>query len=333
MDRQQEQCRARELLGKLGGGRSKRKRAATSSQSTPNEGTGGCCFTDATRLLRACAVLHGGAAAARQRGQLMHLLLSEALSLAVPLEHISALPPEHWDPTWFDAANPRAFLPLDRAISLLQSQGRTAPARALGDLLSALRPSPDLAPAALTACFLRTLGSDYVWLPALAWALERLPSPVLAALCGRVFGEDPRPEAERAREAAADHYRAAEDAIMRENLARALSRLEPLLVEAFTPAATPPDHLPLPVLVLRLARLVLKVRYAAEGEAQAREEAARGDLLRAAPTEAELKVLRQGLLGYVIRLAPAPERMRPGMQEALREAQVPFPWALCYAKM
>jgi hypothetical protein len=214
-------------------------------------------FSSLEGVLAACVRIEGGRVGEpMQRGQWMHLLLSESLSLSVPLEHISALPPEHWHPTWFDAANPRGFLPLERALTLLHSQGRMAPVRAMLDLFSraeglatsaAMDPANALfapheahsiLPLFLASALRRLLGSDYVWLPALAWVLERLSSPVLVALCCQVFGEDERCEEERGPSERLLHHRIAEDAIMRENLVRTLSRMDALLVEAFSGART-----------------------------------------------------------------------------------------------
>jgi hypothetical protein len=322
---------ARALLVKLGAGRARNKRNAEDQGDTPNA-TSRDCFTDPELLAEACARLddRGEEGEPRHRGQLMHMLLSESLSLSAPLDHVSMLPPENWDPAWFDAANPRAFLPVDRALSLLHSQGRSAAQHALSAALAA-------APAA--ACLLRMLASDYVWMPALAWALERLPPPVLVALCEQVFGPDSRRQGEGGPPPGPrqPHQAQIDAAIMRENLARALARLESVLLACFAPAAAAPAAAPaappLPVLVLRLARLVLHVRLAAGGEGAAAAQVASGGVLRAPASEAELKVIRQGLLGCVIRLPPAPDHCQPAMQEALRAAGVEEPWAVCFAKM
>jgi hypothetical protein len=82
-----------------------------------------------------------------------------------------------------------------------------------------------------------------------------------------------------------------------------------------------------------LADRVLATQAAPRDDLERRRSGPRRTLLDPEPSAQESKVLRQGLLGHVIKLVPAPERARPAMQEALRTMHTPYPWALCYAKM
>ena len=121
----------------------------------------------------------------------MHCALSSPVPLQVPFSYLERLPAEHWRAEWFDAMNPRAFVPVVEMSSLLQTLGKTQGSRAFrrwATLLNSTHCGDETRDRLSSHAITVLLGSDYVWLPALAWLLERLPWEAILPLCEETFG-------------------------------------------------------------------------------------------------------------------------------------------------
>jgi len=164
----------------------------------------------------------------------MHALLTESIPISVPFSTIKTLPRDEWsDVSWFDAMNPRAILPLNRALAIAASfqgcQNAFKIFRAKSERLNRMDGSVSDDDRDAESCRIldRLMHSGYVWLPALAILLEELPVDRLMAVCVRVLGgffshttvSTP----------ASEKYKVVELGIVRENIIRKVSKLDTML--------------------------------------------------------------------------------------------------------
>jgi len=173
----------------------------------------------------------------RVRGPMMHQFMSESIPLSVSFDTVKNLPMDEWsDLNWFDAMNPRAMLPLNRALVLVQTVAKGKAQRSFREMTERLNRmdgvSDDERDAEKCAMLDRVMRSGYVWLPALAWLLEAMSWEAVAALCIEIFGGSLNESG-----AVNPKYKNVELGIMRENLMRHFSKLDKMLTAIFAPSA------------------------------------------------------------------------------------------------
>jgi hypothetical protein len=221
------------------------------------------------------------------------VLLTAAIPLQSRFENVARLPLEHWDGAVFETLNPRAFLSISDASSLLTTMGKTAASRIFRkwtDRLNRTDVIDEERDRSATLAFARLLDSDFVWMPALAWVVERLHWDALLALVRIEFGETPT-------QCTNERYKAVEAAILRENLLRVYAPIEDLWLQTFgdtEPPARASRFPPLAYRVLHLARLCVSHQYSPGAPVPEAAYAFSG------PAPGDDKVLAQGLLGHII---------------------------------
>lgn len=262
------------------------------------------------------------------RGQLSHAFLTQSLSLKVPFRYVRELPFEHWDVEWFDACNPRGWLPVKTAFELLNNQGKTKATRAFRTWVEWMNSTKDISDerreSVSNEVLRNLLMSGYVWIPAVAWLLEQLHWPVITSLCLEVFGgrvNDSSIYAPSSSPLVLEKYRNIELAIMRENLLREYVRLEEVVIAAFSQTIDTDaivNHRDRVVdIVIRLTRLAIESNYAPGGRSGA-------SCLPLQPPRADFKPIREGYLGHVVcmNLKPVSSQGRALLANIARD----IPW-------
>jgi hypothetical protein len=175
------------------------------------------------------------------RGQFSHAFLTQSLSMQVSFRYVKELPFEQWNAEWFDACNPRAWLPIKLAFGLLNNQGKTRATRtfrAWVERMNSARHVDDSEREQLSNEVLQSLlSSGYVWIAAIAWLLEQLEWSCVVDLCTERFGGragDHSVYTPSSSPAVVEKYRQIELAIMRENLLREYAGLEDVIIAAFS---------------------------------------------------------------------------------------------------
>jgi hypothetical protein len=322
--------------------------AASGAGGAAEGGGAAAAKRSALLLLEAASRAKGQQQAKPPRGHLMLTALSAGVALQASLEDVLAVSADRWPALVqaFDALNPRSFIPISSTLSLLGALGKTSAVKAFRSWSEGLaRPGT---PAddeerhrRMSAALSSLMRGDYVWIPALAWLLERLSWDAIYALTVQAFGPN------HAAGTANTNYRHVEAAILRENLLRHHVRLEEIWLSAFgageqaqPPAPkdgrlaelrrTPPGPPRLAVLVLRIARLHVADRYRRAGPMPP----AWLEGLERPPSQAEAKALAQGLLGQVLAWQPEPHEVRAGLHAVLRGFSRELPsWALLYLQV
>jgi hypothetical protein len=164
-------------------------------------------------------------------GQYMHVFLNRSFPLQVPFEYVASLPLDQWKEEWFDACNPRAMLPIKDVLHLLQGTKCIKAVKQWTQYMNDIH-NPhldDVSRERLSKQVLHEiLDSGYVFLPCLAWLIDRLEWDQCLALCEEVFG---RGEVDAK---VSEKYREIESAIMKENLFRHYSDLQDLFSSIFS---------------------------------------------------------------------------------------------------
>jgi hypothetical protein len=146
------------------------------------------------------------------RGNMLHSFCSMSVPLCVPLSYIESLPLEQWNMVWFDAANPRGFLPLATLTQLVP-------------LASKMIKTWD-------GGFESILCGPYVWLPSLACAIDRLSPEAVIRLCISTWGGEYTGTAHNN-----PNYSTQELAILRENLFRWFGKIDDVVRVTFSQAS------------------------------------------------------------------------------------------------
>lgn len=155
-----------------------------------------------------------------RRGALMQAMLAHAIPLSVPYERIAALPAKEWDPVWFDAHNPRGFVPISNVLMALRAMDRDKP------VLDALRDA--VARGDLAELPVRLASGAYAWGPALAHLLDSVDDATLASVSRSALGA----EGERRVRAALGTGETSAPAAAREFVLRSVLRIEDVLIDA-----------------------------------------------------------------------------------------------------
>lgn len=261
------------------------------------------------------------------RGQFSHAFLTQSLSLKVPFRYVKELPFEHWDPEWFDACNPRGWLPMKTTFELLNNQGKTKATRAFKvwvEWMNSTKDIDDDKRESVSNDVLRNLlNSGYVWIPAIAWLLEQLDWTVVASLCVQTFGGQVSSPSitypTSSSPVVLEKYKNIELAIMRENLLREYVRLEDVVVAAFSKTIdvqTITDHHDhVANIAVQLAKMLVESSFSSRPATQP---------YCLTPTNTNSKVIREGYLAHVVTmdLKPVGSQTKASLTNIARD----IPW-------
>jgi hypothetical protein len=216
------------------------------------------------------------------RGHLMLTALSAGVPLQSSLDHLFAVSADRWSTLTeaFGTMNPRSFIPFSSTLSLLGALGKTSAVKAFRSWSDRVARHADDEERyrRMSDALSSLLRGDYVWIPALAWLLERLSWEAIYELTIEAFGPN------HAACTANTNYIHVEAAILRENLLRHHARLEETWLHAFESPGSGngsegAEEAPrLAILVLRIARIYLVDRFESWKKVLAQRGGSEGDL-------------------------------------------------------